>query len=243
MNTTEKTVRRLGVFLELCADILFPKKAAVRRLEMMSASEILASVAKAGSVEKTEFIALFRYHDPLAKKIVWEIKYRGNVALANTVGQILCEKILHAAVERCLFGDQLFGPHKKVLIVPIPISAQRLKHRGFSQTELISTAVIENIPKDLRESFLYCPNILVKIKETPSQASLGSRADRLSNLSGAFGFANTSTGAGSNAADLIRGKNIILIDDVITTGTTMKETSGVLLDAGAKSVTGFGIAH
>lgn len=245
MHIIEKTFARFEIFVEICADILFPKKAGVRRLEMMSAGEILVSVAKAEPVKKAEFTALFRYHDPLVKKIVWEIKYRGNKNLANTIGQLLCEKILHTIAHERLFDNELSHPNENTLIVPIPISPRRLKHRGFSQTELIAKAVMENIPEDLRSSFLYCPDILVKIKETPSQASLGSRNARLSNLSGAFGFADASPGADryEGASDIIRGKNIILIDDVITTGTTMKEASGVLMDAGAKSVTGFGIAH
>lgn len=237
MNIAEKTLYQLEIAFEIFIDILFPKKTAVRRLEMMNSSDILAKAAKASSIGNSNFGALFSYHDAFAKKIVWEIKYRGNTKLANIIGKLLCEKILHKIAEGCFFGDQLFGPHEKILVIPIPISARRLKHRGFSQTELIAKAMLEHIPEDLRESFLYRPDILEKIKETPPQASLGSRASRLSNLFGAFALKN------AEIAATIHGKNIILIDDVITTGATMKEVAGTLLDAGAKSITGFAIAH
>lgn len=226
-------------------DIFFPQKSSVKRIETMGAEEIKATITTAEKVQNV--VALFKYRHPLARQIVWEIKYRGNEKIAGIIGKILCEKILSAVFEECLFRDKFFGPHKDILIMPIPISAKRLKQRGHSQTELIAKAVMKNIPEDLRESFSYCPDILVKIKETPSQTSLGSRSARLSNLSGAFGIKDSqSKDFGSKdyqPAEIVRGKNIILIDDVVTTGATIEEAAGTLLDAGAKSVRGFAIAH
>jgi predicted amidophosphoribosyltransferase len=76
-------------------------------------------------------------------------------------------------------------------------------------------------------------HVLSKIRETPHQAKLKNKTDRLKNLKGSF-KAN---------AGLVKGRNIILIDDVITTGTTMREAAKTLREAGAKKVIGFAIAH
>lgn len=222
-------------------DILFPKKPAVERLEKMTPDKILdavsSAVSSAGAIKiqsgQGRFFALFQYRHPIARQIVWEIKYRGNSKLASTVGQLLSEKILRS------LGQSLgsLNLDENFLIIPIPISKKRLKQRGYSQTELIAKNVMENFPREMRNRFLYCPSVLVKIKETPSQTSLGNRGQRLSNLSGAFALKD------APAEEVVRGKNIILIDDVITTGATLEEACGVLLDNGAKSVIGFGIAH
>ena len=77
-------------------------------------------------------------------------------------------------------------------------------------------------------------NILEKIKESPSQTSVKNRAERLENLKGCFKAVNL---------DNVRGANIILIDDVITTGATMSEAKKALENAGARQVLCFAMAH
>lgn len=223
-------MKKIIQVLRLATDILFPEKGSVIKLEKMSAREVEERISKADLVKNHEkdFFALFRYHDPLAKQMVWEIKYRGNSKIADLAGYLIGKKLIEK-----LFQDTQMWNRSEVIIIPIPISKKRLKQRGYSQTELLAKAVVKNLP----ENFSYQPDILIKTKDTPSQTSLGNRSQRLSNLSGAFSLKD------SAAEETIRGKNIVLIDDVITTGATLEEVCGVLLDAGAKSVTAFAIAH
>lgn len=247
-------------FLEAVFDILFPKSELVRRLEEMSAREMRSVVAQAQITG-----ALFSYQDPLARQIVWEIKYRGDRKIVRTVGEILCEEILRVcgggvfaavtsasstpAASVSAFATSVPGvfvpasaalapaalspasaPTKNFLIIPIPASRRRRRWRGFNQTELLARAILEcansraTLPSQTpaRTNFFYCPDILIKIRETPAQTSLRDRSARLSNLHDAFAIKD------SASADFLRGKIIILIDDVITTGATMREALRVL---------------
>ncbi len=123
----------------------------------------------------------------------------------------------------------IFENAKQWVLVPIPSSKKRRSERGFNQAELIARKIFEY---DEGKNFSCDTSLLFKIKDTPHQSELKNRAERLKNLIGAF-----------SASGKCSGKNIILIDDVITTGTTMNEAAKVLKKSGAKKVLGFSIAH
>ena len=102
----------------------------------------------------------------------------------------------------------------------VPISALRKLRRGYDQTELLAKAVA----KELGVSATKC---LVKIRHNPAQSGLKDPARRRANVLGAYKI---------KRPDLVRGKQILLLDDVITTGATASECARVLLTAGAKEV-------
>jgi competence protein ComFC len=113
---------------------------------------------------------------------------------------------------------------KNPVFIPIPLSSKRLKERGFNQSELIA--------KYLSDTTI--TNVLYKTKETVSQVSIKDREKRLNNLKGSFAVKN---------AELIKDKNIILIDDVSTTGATIAEVKRVLREAGAKNIVALVVAR
>ena len=100
------------------------------------------------------------------------------------------------------------------MIIPVPSTRASIKQRGFNQTEVLGC----QISKELKIK-MYC-NLLVRVKETPSQREC-SREEREKNLLQAFAV---------NNADCIKGKNILLVDDVFTTGSTSRECARTLLD-------------
>jgi ComF family protein len=114
---------------------------------------------------------------------------------------------------------------------PIPISKTRLKERGYNQTLLLAKALVH---LDNNQNFKLEENILLKIKETLHQARLKNKKARLENLLGTFEVINI---------EKIQNRNIILIDDVVTTGATLTEAKKVLRKAGAKKIIAFSIAH
>jgi ComF family protein len=101
------------------------------------------------------------------------------------------------------------------LIVPIPLYPKRLRERGFNQSALLALATGRKF--DARA--------LERIRDTPPQAGLKADARR-KNLAGAF-WANP---------DRVRGRHVVLIDDVVTTGATVEAASLELRRAGASTV-------
>ncbi len=104
------------------------------------------------------------------------------------------------------------------LIVPVPMGGSGLKERGFNQSALIGMAVSDKIGASLKV------DVLLKKKDTLPQVGL-SRAERLRNVKGAFGVRGN-----------LNGERVLLIDDVMTTGATVRECSKVLIKAGAGEV-------
>ena len=103
-------------------------------------------------------------------------------------------------------------------VTAVPLSKKRLLERGFNQSMLLGGHIARWSGAKL------LPHAIVKVKETRPQAGLG-RQERVRNLRGAF-----------RADGCLGGMTVLLIDDVITTGATVRECSEALVRAGAKEV-------
>ncbi len=112
------------------------------------------------------------------------------------------------------------------LALPVPLHPERKRSRGYNQSELLVRHLCERL--ELRAD----PHALHRIRNTPPQVDL-SGSDRISNVAGAF----------SAEPDKVRGKNVLLVDDVYTTGSTLSEAARALLAAGASSVSGYCLAR
>jgi len=119
------------------------------------------------------------------------------------------------------------------ILMPIPLSRQRYKERGYNQAELICESLVD-LDKDV--NFKFEKNILIKPKETKHQARIHNRGERLKNIIGSFAIKNTEK-------NLLKNRNIILIDDIITTGATLTEARKTLKKAGARKIIAFTVAH
>ncbi len=181
----------------------------------------------ADAVPAPEFLALFSYDYEPIKRAVWLLKYRGVKRIAEPFGQAMSERLIEYLSEAATLYP---GEQSPWLVVPIPLSTKRQRQRGFNQAEEIAKRLAANNPSALK----LAPELLAKVIHTPTQVSIKNRDERLKNLSGAFVAKNQ---------NLIAGRNLILIDDVITTGATMLEAKKVLRAAGAKRVIGLAVAH
>ncbi len=112
-------------------------------------------------------------------------------------------------------------------VMPVPLYKERLRQREFNQSALLAKYTAKNTGTPL------LVNCLVKVKDTMPQVGLSSR-ERRRNIRNAFGV---------DKKELIKGKDIILVDDVITTGATVRECSRVLKKAGAGSIYVMALAH
>jgi len=153
-------------------------------------------------------MSLAFYEGPMGE-VVRALKFRGRRALAKPLGQMLAT----------ILRRQDFTQHLDV-IVPVPIHWRRRFKRGFNQSELIARHIarVLDLPVD-RDS-------LRRIRHTKPQTHL-SRGERLSNLKGAFRI---------RRPDAIKGRNVLLVDDVMTTGGTMTECAREIRKAGAGQI-------
>ncbi|MBP9714871.1 MAG: ComF family protein [Candidatus Pacebacteria bacterium] len=167
---------------------------------------------------------LYDYRHPPVKKLIWQLKYNKKRRLADILGQLMYENIILELSDLSILEN-----FREPILIPIPLSQKRLKERGYNQALLLCEK-IEKINKDLKIS----KNVLMKIKETEHQVNIKDRSERLKNLIGTFAIKNE---------NLIQKRNIILIDDVTTTGATLGEARKILKNAGAKKIIAFTIAH
>jgi ComF family protein len=143
--------------------------------------------------------------------------------LAAAISELL-PQVHSSAVGAASFPLQRDGGlgHSKPLLVPVPLHRNRRRSRGFNQAELIARAAMKRLPRELE----LATGVLIRQRETISQVGL-SREERIVNVRGAFRVAD---------AACVRGRNVILVDDVMTTGTTLSECARVLKKAGAEKV-------
>lgn len=106
------------------------------------------------------------------------------------------------------------------LLTWVPVSTLRRLSRGYDQSRLLAEAVAGELCREATP-------LLKKIRNNPPQSSIFGAAQRRANVQGVYKVTN---------AQQIRGKRILLIDDVITTGATVSESARILLTAGAKEV-------
>ena len=111
---------------------------------------------------------------------------------------------------------------KEATVVPVPLHRARTRDRGFNQSEMIAVAVV----RELRGGFVLESSVLARKRPTVSQTGL-TRHQRRANIRGAFEVRH---------AERIAGRDVLLVDDVLTTGTTASECARVLLRAGARQV-------
>lgn len=112
------------------------------------------------------------------------------------------------------------------LLLPVPLSRQRLQQRGYNQSL--------ELARQLAPAKT-APGLLLRIRDTPPQSSL-QRAERLRNVQGAFAVEPL-------RQTEVRGKRVVLIDDVMTSGASLFAAAQALRDAGAAHITGLVLAR
>ncbi len=215
-----------NIFYKLL-DLIFPKEDSVIFLEKLAENDSMRELPECSEELPKNHFAIFSYKNRYVRNLIWEIKYRRNQKLIDAVAKLLYEEILEHLGDKDLF----YSP--ETILIPIPISKNRLKDRGFNQTELIVKA-IERL--DTQKELLYGNKILQKSTDTISQTKTKNKKDRMKNIVGSFSLNEIEK-------TKIEDKNIIIIDDVITTGATMMEAMRIIKSLGTKNIFCIAIAH
>lgn len=152
----------------------------------------------------------FTKYEGLAKDVVLLFKYRGNEALGKLLGGLVGE----ALADEVDLWEAVDG------VVPVPLHLQKLKKRGYNQAAVLARHLAA--PRGL-PVFTQC---LIKTTDNPAQTSLDAR-ERQANVKGAYAVKDP---------DRWRGRIVLLVDDVYTTGATIGECSRTLVRAGIREV-------
>lgn len=210
-------------------DLLFPEKCIKCQTKgILLCENCLINCKPAHLNEYGEIRSLFSYKDPAIKKALWLLKYKNKKIVAEILGTRLTELIREEIVD-----IKTLHPNSPILIVPVPLANKRYRERGYNQCELLARVVSKEIPDLILEN-----NLINKIKETIPQAHMKNKKDRLQNLKDCFSLTEK-----EKAEKKILGSQIILIDDITTTGATLFEIKKVLKRAGARNVYMYTVAH
>lgn len=165
----------------------------------------------------TSLSALTAYHDPLFQEMLHNLKY-------NFVSHIIDA---FALLLDHFFDNKIFlSSDDNSVLLPIPLHKKRFAERGFNQSELIGNKISQVLKIQIDSK------LLVRVKNTKSQMTLN-RKERIQNMRDSFVCLDFKQ---------VKNKNIILVDDVLTTGATLKEASLALKSAGCRSVSAFVLA-
>jgi ComF family protein len=183
------------------------------------------------------------YEDELITKLVKSLKYRFMNELSGSLGRFMSLFLRDLINKNRLTGNDLhegeiwrrldkikgspkiFLNLKESLIIPVPLHIKRKRWRGFNQAEVIARELVNYFNLDLSTEKL------VRIKHAKAQAKLGEE-ERKNNIKNCFAW----------KSEELDGRNVVLVDDVATTGSTLNECARVLKDNGAGEVWGLVVA-
>jgi len=149
------------------------------------------------------------YTGPMTE-LIPRYKFHNKTALRKTFTAAILKFL--DSYEIALKGD---------IITPVPLHPVRLRERGYNQAALIAESLSETL------MIPYAGKIIERSRHTPRQSELGQK-ERFTNITGAFRM---------NPSSELKGRHVLLVDDLLTTGATASEAARTLKDAGAAEVT------
>lgn len=152
------------------------------------------------------------YNDEILKKIIWEFKYNFVEEIGSYLAKLMIQQL----------GDKI--NKESSIFAAVPLDKKRLRWRGFNQSEILAREAAKSLNID------FLKDTLKRVKKTESQIGL-TRKQREENVRGAF-----------TVNRVVKDKRIYLVDDVMTTGSTLEECAKELRVAGAREIWGVVLA-
>ena len=215
----EYYLKHAGKIKKLLLDLLFPASQPPENLKIHET--LFCAVCRARLPENKKIChknaplilgAATNYENEEIRKAIWRLKYRGKTGFSNLLAGIMA-----------IYCKRLGLDLDEYIVVPVPLSKERHRQRGFNQSHLIAESLSKKIGLPL------VSDALIRTLHTAPQAEQKDWLDRKKNLVGAFTAAVTHS---------LEGKNVILIDDVCTSGATLQEAAKALKTAGVKKILG-----
>jgi ComF family protein len=156
-------------------------------------------------------------YDGTLRELIHLLKYRGIRPAATVLGGMLARAMFTLAPD---FGE--LPP----VAVAVPLYSSKLRSRGFNQSEQVARIALRQFRTAKLERLELNTRVLARVRETKSQIGL-TRAQRQQNVRGAFTVLRP---------DEVAGRDVLIVDDVMTTGTTASECARVLKQCGAERI-------
>lgn len=222
-------------------EALFPIPEAERLVLAMGAESAWKDLPRAARSPVPEACSVFSYKDERIWRLIWSIKYKRSAAGTAIAGYALYQVLRSYAT---------IVP--RTIVIPMPITGRRRRERGFNQCELL----VDEIEKldigelGIEKRLIVVRDLLVR-KIHKSRQTLKDRAGRLESAQDIFAV-NEGVAQKINNYDLrfkiddpqsMNGQIIIVIDDVVTTGGTIKDAVSTLRQAGFERTWGLSVAH
>lgn len=224
--------RAIKTVFEFLLDTIAPPDPEVRKIERMSPEIFMEKAMQGEKLEDSPGVLhLLPYRSAVVKTAIIEIKTHENREMARLLATLLYDFLLSELTDL-----EMFRNFTRPLVIPIPITRRKKRKRGWNQCDLLAQAMKKI---DAGKTFEIRADILQKIRENGDQVGRG-RAERFKNLENCFSVRSQALTPGKTA---IRGRNIIVFDDIVTTGATLAEAKRTLLSAGAAQVIVVALAH
>ena len=154
------------------------------------------------------------YYEGTVRESLHRYKFSGAAAYAEIYGEF---------ISKCIDENSISCD----IITWVPLSAKRMRRRGYDQAELLARFLSARLG-------IECRKLLVKQRNNPAQSGTGNAEKRRKNVAGVYAVPEP---------EAVKGKHILLADDIVTTGSTVSECARMLKMAGAKSVTVITVAR
>ena len=211
-------ISKISVFNNWILDLIFPKHCLGCNREGLSICS--GCTEKLGIVnnpidyeieELSELISIALYRDRLWQEVLQNLKYDFNIDISSALDKVFEKTIIdHPEIKDFEFDA----------VIPVPLHKKRFLERGFNQAEVIAKKISKQTGWPLVN------DKVIRIKNTSPQAKFDDDARR-ENVRRAFQV---------REKEFFKNKNIILVDDVFTTGSTLFETAAAIMESGAQKV-------
>jgi competence protein ComFC len=207
-------------------NVLFPQEAHICIFDTLEQSVLEKIAIRTFVLSPLKCLAPFPYKHKLIKNAVLATKFHSHKRAADMLGNILVPYLAEEISEQ-----RMFGSFTEPLLIPVPLHASRQRERGYNQAERIARALVTQLND---ETITVCTDILTRTKNTKAQTLQDTKSERYTNMQNVFVVPNP---------EKVRGKDIILLDDVLTTGATLSSAQKTLQKAGARNVLCIAVAH
>lgn len=203
-------------FLEKIINTIFREKYPKHNLKKIHSAE---------KHKENWIFSLFDYKHPQMKNIIRHLKNHNDFLLKKELAQYMSDYVIDYISDQ---QELFYFIHP--IIIPVPISKKRLRERGFNQVHLFAKYFAKNIDG------IYEKGIVQKKVTTRKQALIKNRKDRFKNVQKIFSIRE-------NKKHLIKNQDVIIVDDLSTTGATLLEMKKILQKHGARNIIAVTIAH